>query len=289
MKKILLISLVIVLSYQTVEYNTFDEPFAKHLFYLTSASYCSEQHIRNWNCGKPCKELKPITDVTIFVNATNENAGYGAYHPETDEIYLVFRGTLPWSITNWIEDIDFIKTDYPYCPNNCQVHRGFYYSFLGIQDQVLNTLKSLTKKYPLAKITITGHSLGGALAHHALVYLATRGFTISKFYTFGSPRVGDKNFFTYVNQQLFPGPKFRVTHNHDPVPHLPALIQGFHHVNQEAYYKDYLLVIHKKVQLCNDSLKEDDSCSNANLVDLSVSDHANYMGYDMTLELLTCQ
>ena len=119
MKKILLISLVIVLSYQTVEYNTFDEAFAKHLFYLTSASYCSEQHIKNWNCGKPCKELKPVTDISFFINATNENAGYGAYHPETDEIYIVLRGTLPWSITNWIEDIDFIKTDYPYCPNNC--------------------------------------------------------------------------------------------------------------------------------------------------------------------------
>lgn len=56
-------------------------------------------------------------------------------------------------------------------------------------------MKFLTNKYPHAKVTITGHSLGGALANHALVYLVTRGFTISKFYTFGAPRVGDKDFF----------------------------------------------------------------------------------------------
>jgi hypothetical protein len=121
MKKVVLICLLIALSYQLdeVEYSTYDEAFAKHLFYLTAASYCSQKHITNWNCGKPCKELTPITDITYFINATNDNAGYGAYHPGTDEIYLVFRGTEPWSLKNWVEDIDFIKTDYPYCPNNC--------------------------------------------------------------------------------------------------------------------------------------------------------------------------
>lgn len=41
MKKIILLGLMIALSYSTVEYNDYDEPFAKHLFYLTSASYCS--------------------------------------------------------------------------------------------------------------------------------------------------------------------------------------------------------------------------------------------------------
>lgn len=34
-------------------------------------------------------------------------------------------------------------------------------------------MKTLTKKYPLAKVTVTGHSLGGALAYHALVYLTS--------------------------------------------------------------------------------------------------------------------
>lgn len=85
-------------------------------------------------------------------------------------------------------------------------------------------MKTLTKKYPNAKVTITGHSLGGALANHALVFLINRGFTISNFYTFGAPRVGDKAFFNFINTVLYPHPKFRVTHDHDPVPHLPVLL-----------------------------------------------------------------
>lgn len=45
----------------------------------------------------------------------------------------VFRGTLPWSIKDWIDDINFIKTDFPLCNNGCKVHRGFYYTWLDLQ------------------------------------------------------------------------------------------------------------------------------------------------------------
>lgn len=72
------------------------------------------------------------------------------------------------------------------------------------------------------------------------------------------------------------------------MPHLPFLDWGFQHVSQEAFYDD-ILFIHKKVKLCNDSVNEDDTCSNKSLVDLSVDDHATYMGYNMALELVLCQ
>ena len=31
---------------------------------------------------------------------------------------LVFRGTLPWDIKNWISDINFIAVNYPLCNNS---------------------------------------------------------------------------------------------------------------------------------------------------------------------------
>ena len=39
---------------------------------------------------------------------------------------------------------------------------------------------------------VIGHSLGGALATHAVAHLITIGYKISLFETYGCPRVGDK-------------------------------------------------------------------------------------------------
>ena len=33
-------------------------------------------------------------------------------------LVLVFRGTLPWDIKNWISDINFVATTYPLCDNS---------------------------------------------------------------------------------------------------------------------------------------------------------------------------
>ena len=34
------------------------------------------------------------------------------------DLVLVFRGTLPWDIKNWISDINFVATTYPLCDNS---------------------------------------------------------------------------------------------------------------------------------------------------------------------------
>jgi hypothetical protein len=39
---------------------------------------------------------------------------------------LVFRGTVYNSKKNWWDDIEFVPVAYPYCDNNCKVHKGFY-------------------------------------------------------------------------------------------------------------------------------------------------------------------
>lgn len=33
-------------------------------------------------------------------------------------LVLVFRGTLPWDIKNWISDINFVAIEYPLCNNS---------------------------------------------------------------------------------------------------------------------------------------------------------------------------
>lgn len=83
-------------------------------------------------------------------------------------------------------------------------------------------------------IFITGHSLGGAIAQLAALELATIGHNVT-LYTFGSPRVGDAGFVNAINRVV--SNHYRVTSIRDPVPHVPAQIQGFAHAGVEVFYQ----------------------------------------------------
>jgi P pilus assembly chaperone PapD len=61
--------------------------------------------------------------VKVFKNSTGNDAGFTAYDASTNSILVNFRGTLPWLIKNWIQDIDFVTQDYEYCNYQCKVHR----------------------------------------------------------------------------------------------------------------------------------------------------------------------
>jgi predicted lipase len=82
---------------------------------------------------------------------------------------------------------------------------------------------------------IVGHSLGGALATHAALSLANQKMPVSILYTYGSPRVGDQKFSEWYDYQINTSNKFRVTHGHDPVPHLPPHDFGFNHIPHEMF------------------------------------------------------
>jgi hypothetical protein len=73
-----------------------------------------------------------------------------------------------------------------------RVHAGFLHTI----EQVGPVLYSLLHQdlHSGAKIVLTGHSRGGALATLFVVYLALQGHRAHYVVTFGSPRVGDKKF-----------------------------------------------------------------------------------------------
>ncbi len=61
---------------------------------------------------------------------------------------------------------------------------------------------NLRYKYPDAKLTVSGHSLGGAMAYHGRVFLWSKGIPVDNLYTFGSPRVGNKPFFEWFKTTI---------------------------------------------------------------------------------------
>jgi predicted lipase len=221
-----------------------------------------QDSINDWTCHA-CKAFPHVTATTFHGKIKDAN-GFVAYDSAANEIIVSFSGTDPFSIQNWIDDLDFVHTPYAYC-SGCEVHEGFLKSFNSVVDQVKSLVNSTRTAHPSAKISVTGHSLGAAMAALCTAELVHSGYKISASYTFGMPRVGNEAFATwYKSSSGIPG-TYRVVHDHDPVPHVPLSAMDFHHMPYETFYKhDY-----KTWQLCNFE-GEDKSCSNQFLTDLNV-------------------
>ncbi len=114
--------------------------------------------------------------------------------------------------------------------SGCGIHPGFATAWEEISDDVLAALQSATALYPAHDIIVTGHSLGGAVATIAAGHLRQEGFFID-LYTYGSPRVGNLAFVTFITNQ--DGEEYRVTHSDDPVPQVPPMFLSYRHVSPE--------------------------------------------------------
>ncbi|PON78265.1 Fungal lipase-like domain containing protein [Trema orientale] len=113
---------------------------------------------------------------------------------------------------------------------------------------VRSKLKSLLKEHKNAKFVVTGHSLGGALAilFPTVLVLHEERELMQKLlgvYTFGQPRIGDKQLGKIMEAQLnSPVPRyFRVVYCNDLVPRLPYDDKTFlyHHFGVCLYYDSF--------------------------------------------------
>lgn len=78
------------------------------------------------------------------------------------------------------------------------------------------------EKYKDAKIVVTGHSLGGALATlSALELTVTLNIAFDRLilHNFGAPRVGNAKFANYLKTKIITS--YRVVRDKDYAPHLP--------------------------------------------------------------------
>lgn len=109
-----------------------------------------------------------------------------------------------------------------------RMHEGFTEAYMSIQDQLHRYVLFQNRR----KLTFIGHSLGGALAT-----LCAIDFQLSyedrfdvELFTFGSPRVGNPEFRTLVNQHI-PN-SYRIVNGLDAVPGLPPRWSGYRHVDR---------------------------------------------------------
>jgi triacylglycerol lipase len=154
-----------------------------------------------------------------------------------DAIIVAFRGTQPNRPMDWFVDARATRGNWDH--NVGQVHDGFYNALRKVWGVALPKGEVLPKRLVNRgnkTIWITGHSLGGALAE----LCAAQAMFVSKIpvqgvYTFGQPRVGNKDFAAAVNDKLGSG-IYRFVNDRDIVPRVPLFTMGFCHYGNQTFY-----------------------------------------------------
>ncbi len=147
---------------------------------------------------------------------------------DTNLIYA-FRGTEPTSLADIKADLKFRKVE---SDVTGKVHRGFKGALDVIWDDIrchcIDHIKTHDFGVVRRKLFLTGHSLGAALATVAAMRM---GDEETQGYTFGSPRVGDKEFAENFRPKFY-----RFRNNNDIVTRNPWKLIGFRHVGILNYF-----------------------------------------------------
>jgi len=166
------------------------------------------------------------------------------HHPETDtqgvilhnadEIIVIFRGTT--NARDWLTNVKIRKAPADWLLKDVGVHRGFLAALRSVKAEVrrvVQELRVITDK----RLTITGHSLGGALAMLCALDLEDGYEPVHEVVTFGQPRVGDAAFRDYYNT-LLGARTIRVVNQIDAVTRLPLWVMGYRHAGLSEIFFD---------------------------------------------------
>lgn len=151
-----------------------------------------------------------------------------------DIVVLVFRGTS--SLVDWLTNVKFVLT----ASTVGKVHFGFNQALDLVWEDVYDTI--CTWKDRNQTLWVTGHSLGGALATLAVDRMTEKLLDVSGMYTFGQPRVGNKEFANHFDRKM-KRYSFRFVDDEDIVTRVP--FPPYQHVGNE-YFFDRKGVMHKE-------------------------------------------
>ncbi|KAI8049940.1 Alpha/Beta hydrolase protein [Syncephalis plumigaleata] len=217
-----------------------------------SAAYClSDSVLGQWSCPPHCQAYPGTTRIhRVFAAMSTGTRGYIATvaYPNKDgeqasspnEVVVAFRGTL--NLRGMAHDLYFAHADQEYLKRQAVCSRWILPFINSVSSEILTTLEDLFQRHSsLDTLSISGHSLGGALAIlMAVLLLVRKPDWLSRVhinvYTFGEPRVGNASFAQLVGLALTMSKLtvVRVTNEGDPVPSLPPNTFEFQHHERDG-------------------------------------------------------
>ena len=216
-------------------------------------------------------------------------SGYVAVSHALKVIVIAFRGTVgrQQMLLEILETL--LLPAERFCGGKVQAY--WKKSFETLWQDMKPKVKSLVSSNPSYKIWVTGHSLGGAMASLASVWLAYYNIAPREniiLYTFGMPRVGDYSYAQQHNQLI--ANSWRVVNFDDIVPRLPPLIfngmnwETFHH-GVEVFYSEVAARVNSTHREClGKPFGEDKTCSRSQAIrslTQSLERHKIYFGVEV--------
>lgn len=142
--------------------------------------------------------------------------GKGKGHFSGD-VALGIRGTNMKSGRDWFSNANASLAT---ADNNSAVHSGFQKVFKSMQPALEKQLAPLLNTNSNGVVHCAGHSLGGALASLAAIWIKQRFGNRVALYTYGAPRVGLNDFALKSSGSI--DKIYRCLHGDDPVPMVPV-------------------------------------------------------------------
>ena len=166
-------------------------------------------------------------DATEAAVADPSAFGFVVREDSTGSVIVAIRGTQ--TPREWMANFTAVPQPFSLAPEFGLVHLGFEMMARSVRDSIATALANIPAD---TRVTVIGHSLGGAMANLAAVDIKRNmGREVVDCCTFGGPRVGKFIFRSKFNE--FVPECYRVTNRGDIVPHVPTMLTGWCHVGEE--------------------------------------------------------
>ncbi|KAG9120258.1 hypothetical protein FRC07_004323 [Ceratobasidium sp. 392] len=206
---------------------------------LARAAYCPASKTATWSCGAACNDLPGFVPYASGGDGAVVPFWFVGYYPTLNSVVVSNQGTDPLKIIPLLTDGDTFldgldATLFPGVPSSVMTHNGFQEA----QERSATTKLAAIKKAMVEKntslVTLTGHSLGGAISLIDALYLSINLPSATlKVVTHGMPRVGNPEFAALIDSKI--KDLAHINNEKDIVPIVPGMFLGFAHPSGEKH------------------------------------------------------